>query len=374
MPSTKPLLVVVGATGLQGGGVISHFLSLNPQPYRLRGITRDPSSSAAKALVEKGVEMVSANLSDLTSLTQGFNGARAIFSVTDFWGPFRSEALRTRATAEGKTFGVAAYEAERQQGINIFEAASKVEHLDRLVFSSLCDVTKWTDGKYPNVYNYDSKAHAVEHAKTAFPDVFAKTSILQMGFYLENFLPGNFSPFPAKKVSLSIHSWHELTLWKDSDGVMVFDVLGADFLCKVVSSKEDTGPIVHAMLQSSASGLNVVGYRDMMQLSKIAELFGEINNVRTKLTIDPKHADKTPEEVKQQMADLREFVLEIGLFAEAKDTSLISPDEVSVMHPCSTPACLTLLTSAPDRRTLEVGKHRAMDEETGLVGAVRVIS
>jgi hypothetical protein len=208
MSSTKPLLVVVGATGLQGGGVISHLLSLNPQPYRLRGISRDPSSSTARVLVEKGVEMVSANLSDLASLTSAFDGANAIFSVTDFWGPFRSESLRTQATAEGKAFGVAAYEAERQQGINIFEAASKVENLDRLIFSSLCDVTRWTDGKYTHVYNYDSKAHAVEHAKTAFPDVFAKTSILQMGFYLENFLPGNFSPFPAKKVSIDIESWN----------------------------------------------------------------------------------------------------------------------------------------------------------------------
>jgi hypothetical protein len=151
---------------------------------------------------------------------------------------------------------------------------------------------------------------------------------------------------------------------------MVFDVLGADFPCKVVSSKEDTGPIVHAMLQSLAAGLNVVAYREVLQLSKIAELFGKINNVRTKVNIDPNFADKTPDEVKQQMSDLREFVLEIGLFAEAKDSSLISPDEVTFMHPYWTRVCLTLLTSGPDRRTLETGKHRAMDEETGLVGIV----
>jgi hypothetical protein len=149
---------------------------------------------------------------------------------------------------------------------------------------------------------------------------------------------------------------------------MVFDVLGADFPCKVVSSKEDTGPIVHAMLQSSAAGLNVVAYREVLQLRKIAELFGKINNVRTKVNIDPNFADKTPDEVRQHMSDLREFVLEIGLFAEAKDSSLISPDEVIFI--AQRPVCLTLLTSGPDRRTLETGQHRAMDEETGLVGLV----
>lgn len=206
MSSSKPLFVVVGATGAQGGAVISHILSLDPQPYRLRGVTRNTASTAAKALVEKGVEMVAADLSDKSSLTRAFRDANAIFSVTDYWGPFRSSELRAAAAAEGKLLGVAAYEFERQQGLNVFEAASQLPNLDRLIFSSLCDVSKWSGGRYTHVYNYDSKAHALERAKTAYPDVFAKTNVLQMGFYLENFLPGDQSPFPAKQVQCFLPS------------------------------------------------------------------------------------------------------------------------------------------------------------------------
>ena len=54
------LLTVFGATGLQGGSVISYVLQ-HPElskTYRLRGITRDVSKPAAIALREKGVEVI----------------------------------------------------------------------------------------------------------------------------------------------------------------------------------------------------------------------------------------------------------------------------------------------------------------------------
>ncbi|KAL9630104.1 MAG: hypothetical protein Q9164_006582, partial [Protoblastenia rupestris] len=56
----KKIFVVFGATGTQGGSVIKSVLD-DPkasQDFKLRGITRDPSSAKAKALTEKGVECV----------------------------------------------------------------------------------------------------------------------------------------------------------------------------------------------------------------------------------------------------------------------------------------------------------------------------
>jgi len=67
---TKPVVVVIGATGGQGGSVISSFLS--DGNYSVRGITRNTQSEKAKTLHAKGVEVVSADLNDQASLVEAF--------------------------------------------------------------------------------------------------------------------------------------------------------------------------------------------------------------------------------------------------------------------------------------------------------------
>ncbi|OBT48566.1 hypothetical protein VE00_01369 [Pseudogymnoascus sp. WSF 3629] len=80
------LIVVIGATGGQGGGVVDIFLK---EPgWKVRGTTRNTSSEKAKALAAKGVEMVSANLNDEESLERAFEGATAIFAFTDYYDTF----------------------------------------------------------------------------------------------------------------------------------------------------------------------------------------------------------------------------------------------------------------------------------------------
>lgn len=55
------IITVFGATGNQGGSVITHLLndSQVSQEYKIRGITRDTSKPAAQELAKKGVEVVS---------------------------------------------------------------------------------------------------------------------------------------------------------------------------------------------------------------------------------------------------------------------------------------------------------------------------
>ena len=76
------LLVVVGATGGQGGSVIKAFLQ-RPE-WRLRGLTRNPNGARAKELSSQGVEIVAADINDVKTLSAVFSGAAAIFAVTDF--------------------------------------------------------------------------------------------------------------------------------------------------------------------------------------------------------------------------------------------------------------------------------------------------
>lgn len=77
------LICVIGVTGNQGGSVAKRFLQ-DPN-YRVRGITRNPDSEAAKQLASQGAEIVKADLDDVNTLVEAFNAANLIFSVTNYW-------------------------------------------------------------------------------------------------------------------------------------------------------------------------------------------------------------------------------------------------------------------------------------------------
>ena len=181
----EKLIVVIGATGNQGGSVVQTFLEL--AEWKIRGLTRNVGSSSAKTLQLKGVEMVSADLDDVTSLEAAFRGASVIFAVTDFWTGFRNPANSSKV-APGQTLLEWAHDYELQQGKNIFEAASGVKGLERLIFSALSYATKWSKGKTPHVYHFDSEARAVEYAQTQYTELMKKTSLIQIGMYLTNML------------------------------------------------------------------------------------------------------------------------------------------------------------------------------------------
>lgn len=67
---SRKLVVVVGATGGQGGSVVNRLIS--DDTYRIRGISRNIQSSGAKDLRARGVEMVSADLNEPESLDVAF--------------------------------------------------------------------------------------------------------------------------------------------------------------------------------------------------------------------------------------------------------------------------------------------------------------
>lgn len=88
----------------------------------------------------------------------------------------------------GHTINEWCYEYELRQAKNIFDAAANVGSLERLIWSSLSAASKWSKGKYTWVYHFDSKATAAEYGKETYPDLWKKTSIIQVGFYLSNYL------------------------------------------------------------------------------------------------------------------------------------------------------------------------------------------
>jgi uncharacterized protein YbjT (DUF2867 family) len=102
------VIVVTGATGRQGGAAVRHLLS---DGWRVRAVTRSPGSDRARALVGRGVEVVSADMADLDAMRRACAGAYGVYSVQN---PM-----------------VAGEEGEAEQGRNVATAAADagVAHL-----------------------------------------------------------------------------------------------------------------------------------------------------------------------------------------------------------------------------------------------------
>lgn len=67
--ASKKVLVVFGATGMQGGSVVKAILGdpKTREAFTVRGVTRDVSKPSAKALESQGAEMVTVSFSSYTS-------------------------------------------------------------------------------------------------------------------------------------------------------------------------------------------------------------------------------------------------------------------------------------------------------------------
>ncbi len=162
------MIVICGATGQQGGAVIDALLNVGKGP--LRGLTRDIHSEKSRALQRRGVTMVEADLANQESLVRAFQGADAVFAVTQPW----------RADYKG-----ASPRAEVVQGKAIITAAER-NQIRHLIFSTVI-----LDGKIQKtgVPHVDSKIEIeMTLARSSVP-----WTILGPGTFMDNigtkFLP-----------------------------------------------------------------------------------------------------------------------------------------------------------------------------------------
>lgn len=196
----KKKILVLGATGAQGGSVARALLSRGH--FDVRAITRNPQSDAAAALRDAGAEIVKGDLDDVASLQAALDGCYGVFGVTNFWEHFAKE---------------------REQGRNLVEAvaAAKVQHF---VFSTLPPIEKETGGALKSPH-FDLKAEHEELARSlGIPSTF-----IHVPFYYENFL-AFFPPRPA------------------GDGTYQFGFPQGDTALAAMSV-QDVGPIVAAIFE-----------------------------------------------------------------------------------------------------------------------------
>ena len=157
MPATKTprIIVVIGATGNQGGGVARALLA-SDQGWHVRASTQDVTSSRAKAFIDEcssyvdagRLTLVQGNVYDPSSLQSAFSGAYGVFAITSHGYAGRvlvNEGEMTHEIEAGRNMVMAAKECG-------------VEHF---VFSSLPDMVRTTAGQFPRIHHMNNK-HAVE--------------------------------------------------------------------------------------------------------------------------------------------------------------------------------------------------------------------
>lgn len=127
-------ILVTGVTGKQGGALAQTLIA---RGHHVRGLTRNPSSDAAKAAASKGIELVRGDFEDAPSLLAAAKGVDAVFAMST---PFEAgEAAETR------------------QGIALVDAAAKAG-VAHFVYSSVAGANLRT-----GIPHFDSKLHVEEH-------------------------------------------------------------------------------------------------------------------------------------------------------------------------------------------------------------------
>jgi uncharacterized protein YbjT (DUF2867 family) len=187
--SDRKIIVVFGATGAQGGGLIRAINADAGSQFQARAVTRNPSSDKAKALAALGAEVVAGDLSDHASIARAFKGAYGAYCVTFFWDHFSAE----RETAEARQMAEAA----------------KAAGLKHVVWSTLEDVRTFvplSDSRMPTLHgkykvpHFDGKGEA----DAFFRDLGVPTTFFYASFYWDNFIYFGAGPKPGPDGQLQL--------------------------------------------------------------------------------------------------------------------------------------------------------------------------
>ncbi|KAL4899368.1 hypothetical protein BDW74DRAFT_115790 [Aspergillus multicolor] len=208
----KKTIVVVGATGQQGGSVISAILSSPTlsNEYTIRGTTRDPKKPAAQDLINKGVEIVPADINDLSSLVAAFSGASIIFAnnITIYDGHTKEHEI-----SQGRAMADAAVAAG----------------VPAIIYSTLPHAGDISDGKLRHMGHFDGKAEVEAYIRT----LPIRSAFVAPGSFMSNFFD-----------SMAPHPDHE-----EGGAYAIVMPVPADTKLPLIDTAADLGKWVSAIIE-----------------------------------------------------------------------------------------------------------------------------
>lgn len=260
---------------------------LHQGKFAVRGLTRSTDSSKAKALTDKGVEMVQGDLSDKKSLVKAMSGVHKVFLVTD-----------------NKSVGHDC-DGETQLGKNAVDAAVEAG-IQQLVWSALEDprevpglkdqLKELGHGHY--VPHFESKAAVTEYLKkSGLP-----STVLLTCFFYDNmatifpYIPqgdGTFALYTNAPVGAPISAHEAGDIGKSAAVVLddadkyigktvpvIGDVVTFDGMASTIS--EVTGKTLKyvAVPTETAAGMGYPGAADIANMFAYYTQFNDYNEMR----------------------------------------------------------------------------------------------
>lgn len=175
-------IVVFGATGAQGGGLVRAILADPTGGFTARAVTRHVDSDKARGLANEGVEVVAADLDDPASVERAMQGAYGAYGVTNFWEHFSPE----KELAQARTLA----ESAKAAGIRHF-VWSTLE--DTRLKVPLDDPRMPTLMERYKVPHFDAKGEA----DALFRAAGVPTTFLLTSFYWDNLIHFGMGPKPG---------------------------------------------------------------------------------------------------------------------------------------------------------------------------------
>jgi uncharacterized protein YbjT (DUF2867 family) len=284
MQHQKPLVAVVGATSKQGRSVVATLLG--SQRFRVRALTRNSNSPAARALKDLGAELVNVplELGHTKEFERAFEGAYGVFLMTPpVAPPDTSEAPLGRQLANAAV-------------------AAGVQHV---VFSTLENVDRISGGtKYAP--HFTDKAEVADYIR-GLP---ISHSFIMLAFFYTNLLEYYVPRYDGDTLLLPIY-------------------LPEDFRAPFIDPLTATGPVVLEIFSNpglyAGRMLPIVG--DTISPREIVETFQRVTGIKAEyrnaftreglLENFPAFADN--ELLVRELLGMVEYAVEYGYFSEEHD-------------------------------------------------------
>lgn len=165
MNEPRPLILVTGATGAQGGATARELLA---HGHRVRILTRNPDNPVAQALARRGAEVMRGDFDDRASVEAAMRGANGVFSV---------QVVAAPGTDNERRQGFLLIEAARKAGVRQFV------HTSVSAAGSHTQFPRWGTGYWFEKY-WTDKWEIEEAVRGAG---FPSWTVLKPAFMMENF-------------------------------------------------------------------------------------------------------------------------------------------------------------------------------------------